>query len=181
MIIKDRRGFTLVEVLASMVIFFLLLAVVYSFSIPSRKLISAGTRQSELHSSVRLAAERVVRELQFAHFLTLIGEDEWDPSQADTASYSYIYHDRDAKTLFFLTEKGKTALSDSNIVEASFSANRSTLLFSLTAESGSRSYTLDSSVRLLNYKGYIDSNLPTSEPVAFLFCFRPVLDEEEGP
>lgn len=180
MILKNKGGFTLIEVLASIMIFFLLMAAVYAFFIPGQKLYFSGTRQVDLHNSVRQTAERVINKLRFSHFLTLIGEDDWDPGTADTTSYSYIYHDRENQTLVFLDDNGKTILSSCDIVGVSFSANRSTLLFSITAKSGSRQYTLNSSVRLLNYKGYIDSNMPDSTPIAFLFCLDP-FKEGEAP
>lgn len=175
--VKNLRGFTLVEVLAVMAIFLLLLAGVYSFFISGQKLFLSGSRQTDLHGSVRLAAERVIRELRYAHFLTLIGEDDWDPDSADLISYSYIYYDRDTKNLILLNQEGRTPLSDGNITDASFSAKASTLLFSLTGERGPITYTLDSSARLLNYTGNIDANMPASTPVAFLYSLNPVDDE----
>ncbi|MGI6365607.1 MAG: PilW family protein, partial [Bacillota bacterium] len=52
--VKNLRGFTLVEVLAVMAIFLLLLAGVYSFFISGQKLFLSGSRQTDLHGSVRL-------------------------------------------------------------------------------------------------------------------------------
>jgi prepilin-type N-terminal cleavage/methylation domain-containing protein len=175
----DQRGVTLIELLVVIVIFCLLTAAVISVMIFVQKLYISGAQQVDVHNAVRLTAERVIRELRFAHFLQLLDESQWDPNTVDPTEYSYIFYDPDTKTLQLLNESGFHSLSDEIITDVSFSGRGSTMLFTLVAEKGKTSFTLDSSVRLLNYTGNLDSNLPPGKPIALRFHFVPGSIAEE--
>lgn len=150
--VRNERGFTLIELLAVMVIFMMLMAAVSFMFIFSQRLFIASSQQSSLHGDLRLTAERVGRELRFAYFLEIIDEEDWDLEAIDSSEYSYIYFDRSSRTIILLDDSGSRSLSSNTISDVSFVGNVSTLLFTLHGESGGEAYSLDSSVRLLNYR-----------------------------
>lgn len=169
----NQRGLTLVEVLAVLVIFLIILAGVSSFFISSQRLFNSGSRQIDLHNSLRLTAEKIQRELRFANYLLLLDEDHWDPLAVDPSDYSYIYYDRESKTMKLLDASGTRTLSEPIITDVTFSGRASTFHFTLRAETGVSSFELDSSVRLLNYTGNIDASFPDNPPIAMRFTIHP--------
>lgn len=172
----DRRGFTLVEVLAVSVIFVFLLASISAVFLFGQKAFYSGSQNANLHSALRQTAERINRELRFAFFLELIDESVWDIDSVDPAEYSYIYLDRETNALILLNEKGSRPLSEGVITNVSFFGNVSTLIFTLEAESGGKEYSLESSVRLLNYR----CNFSNPEnPAVLRFSLDPDFEPEE--
>jgi len=152
--VGNRKGFTLIEVLAVTAIVVMVLAGILSFSIFGQKLFHSGARQGDLHSSVRLATERVIREVRYARDIMLLGET-WDPSGVDTTDYTYIYHDSTSQTLMLLDSSGSRPLSNQIVSGVSFQAQGSMLLFTIHGENRSSSFTLDSSVQPMNVSGGI--------------------------
>ncbi|HOB35196.1 MAG: prepilin-type N-terminal cleavage/methylation domain-containing protein [Firmicutes bacterium] len=150
--LRSQQGFTMVEMLAVVVIFLLLMFSISTVFMASLRLYHAGMQQAGLHSDLRLAAEKIIRELRFAYYLELLDESVWDIDAIDTSEYRYIYLDRETNTIIQLDETGSHPLSNEVIAGVSFVGNVSTLLFTLHGESGGQSYSLDSSVRLLNYR-----------------------------
>lgn len=150
--LRNQHGFTLIELLAVLVIFMLLIFSVSFLFTTAQRLYVAGSQQSSLHGDLRLTAEKISRELRFAYYLEILDESVWDIDSIDTSEYSYIYLDRSTNTIIQVNESGSHSLSSNTIADVSFVGNVSTLLFTLYGESGGQSYSLDSSVRLLNYR-----------------------------
>lgn len=168
--IWNKRGFTLVELLAVLAIILVLMAAVSSLFIFSQRLFVSTSRRNNLHHSLRVTAEKISNELRFAFFLELIDESNWDVDGVDPAEYSYIYLDRDTNSVILLDDAGSRVLSEGKISDISFYGNVSTLLFTLEGEKGNAVYALDSSVRLLNYR----CNFQNPEhPIALRFSMDP--------
>jgi|SRR5690554_5056977 len=146
--LMNNKGFSLVEVVATMAILLLVMAAVMSFFMLSQRIYYSGSRQADLHGSVRLAAERVYREVRFANDLVLL--EEWNASSADTDNYSYIYHDPETATIMLLDQTGSRPLSNEVVAELLFTVEDSNLLYTIQGERGTTSFVLDSSVKPLN-------------------------------
>jgi prepilin-type N-terminal cleavage/methylation domain-containing protein len=153
--VKNTRGFTIIEVMAVLAIVALLMAGLFSFFFFNQKMYSTGSSQANLHSTLRQTAERISSELRYVWRLSLLNEDEWDPEDVNTENFNYIYYDPEAKTVFLLNKEGRHPLSDQVISGISFEAKGSILLFTLDGVSGKTSFTLQSSVRPLNYNAAI--------------------------
>jgi prepilin-type N-terminal cleavage/methylation domain-containing protein len=166
----NKRGYTLVELLAILAIIALLMTAVFSIFIFSQRLFLSTSRRNSLHNSLRVTAEHISNELRFAFFLELVNEPDWDVDAVDVTEYSYIYFDRDSNSVILLNEDGSKVLSDGKITDTAFYGNVSTLLFNLEGEKGKESYTLESSVRLLNYRCNFQN--PDS-PIALRFSMDP--------
>ena len=148
----DERGLTLVEVLVVSAALVFVLAGAYAFSSFGQRLYRSGSGQAELHAALRLAAERITRELRFAGEVSLL-EEGWDPGTASLETWSYIYYDDDSKSLKLLDASGTKALSAEVISGITFSADPAggpILLFTIHGESSTADYSLESSVQPLN-------------------------------
>jgi type II secretory pathway pseudopilin PulG len=172
------KGFILIEVLVVLGIFLLVLAGVMSFYISQQRLYSSGSQQVDLHTGLRLAAERISRELRFARDLKLYSDTNWDPEEADTENYSYIFYDPATRRIMLLNKDGSYPLSDPVVNGITFSSDKSTLLFSIEGGKGGASFVLDSSVRPLNLQTSI---LVPDSPVALGFSFKAASEEAPEP
>lgn len=152
---KTNLGFTLVEVLAVLGIILLLIAGVFSFFLSNQKTYASGSKQVDLHNALRLTAERINREVRYAWDILLLDATQWDKDLADTDQYNYIYFDSDTRTIMVLDNTGAHPLSDQIISGITFSAKGSTLLYTVYGDNSATSFSLDSSVRPLNYDGKI--------------------------
>ncbi len=154
---RDQRGFTLVEVIIVSAILLLVIAGVYSFFTFGQRVFRSGSGQADLHASVRLAAEKISRELRFAGEVELL-EENWDPASASTDEHSYIYYDSNNLCLMLLDSTGARAISSPIISNVIFSADPEEgkiLLFTIQGEEGSAVFALDSSVRPMNLSNNI--------------------------
>lgn len=151
---RDERGFTLAEVLIALALISIVFAGIYFFSLPGQRLYYRGSTQVELHESLRLVAERIIRELRFAREVELLPSG-WDPASASTEEYSYIYFDAAKRMVILLDSAGARPLSDPLVSALIFSDKGSILLFTLTGESRGHVFTLESSVKPLNVSGNI--------------------------
>jgi len=149
----NKKGYTLIEVMAVSAIVIILLSGVYSFFSLSQRMYHSGTGKVDLHHSIRLASERVIREIRFANELMLL--EDWDIESANTERYSYIYYDSENKSVILLDHAGSHSLSEPLVSDFSFSSQGNTLLFSIKGEHKSSQFSLDSSVTLLNFSGLL--------------------------
>lgn len=168
--IRNKQGFTIIETLAVLAIILVLMAAVSTLFVFSQRLFLSTSQRNSLHNSLRFTAERISKELRFAFFLELIDEPHWDVNGIDPNEYSYIYLDRDTNSVIMLDGEGSHILSEGKISDISFYGNVSTLLFTLEGEKGTVKYSLDSSVRLLNYRCNFQ-NPP--HPIAIRFSMDP--------
>lgn len=160
----DKKGSSLVEVLAVSAIIVILFSGIYSFFRLGQRTYLKGTSNIDLHHSVRLAAEKVIRQIRFADGLMLL--EDWEEESADIENYNYIYFDSDNRCVTLLDDEGSHFLSDPVISQFSFSADGNTLLFIMVGEDGRAAYSLDSSVTLLNFGGHIAN---PEQPMAIRF------------
>jgi len=166
--IRNEKGVTLIEVLIVSGAMVIVLAGIYSFYLSGQKIFHSGAEQVELHDSLRLTAEKISRELRFAESVTLLPED-WDPESAPTDGYSYIYYDGASRQVMLLDSSGPPQPLSGNTVSAiNFTAEGRILLFVIEGESGSESFTLDTSVRPLNLGGPI-SGADSSPALCYSF------------
>ncbi len=163
--IRDEKGIGLVEVLAVSAIMVLVLAGAYAYSSFGQRLYHLGAAQADLHASLRLASERIIRELRFAGEVALL-EADWDPAAAETEDCSYIYFDSGCRQVLLLNAKGVRPLSEEVVSGLTFSAESAVLLFTMEGEGKSAHFSLDSSVKPLNQKIDI-GGLETSQAISF--------------
>ena len=107
---KDVEGFTLLEVLVSMVILVIIMAAVYSAYTTNVEAIQIARQNGEVHQMARIVLDRMTKDLQSALTqvsvssekikLGLVGEDrEIDGMRADHIDFTTVTH-------LPLTEKG---------------------------------------------------------------------------
>ena len=107
---KDVEGFTLLEVLVSMVILVIIMAAVYSAYTTNVEAIQIARQNGEVHQMARIVLDRMTKDLQSALIqvsvssekikLGLVGEDrEIDGMRADHIEFTTVTH-------LPLTEKG---------------------------------------------------------------------------
>ena len=143
----------MVETLAVSVIVVIVLTGVYSFFRLGQRTYASGTDQINLHHSVRLTAEKVIRHVRFANEVLLL--EDWEPESANTERYRYIYFDAENKSVVYLDKEGEQILSTPIISEFTFLADGNTLLFTTKGEYRSSAFTLDSSVTFINFDGHL--------------------------
>jgi prepilin-type N-terminal cleavage/methylation domain-containing protein len=108
--IKCYEGFTLLEVLVSMVILVIIMAALYSAYTTNVEAIQIARQNGEVHQTARIVLERMTKDLQSALIqgsvpsekikLGLVGEDrEIDGRRADRIDFTTVTH-------LPLTEKG---------------------------------------------------------------------------
>jgi prepilin-type N-terminal cleavage/methylation domain-containing protein len=108
--IKCYEGFTLLEVLVSMVILVIIMAALYSAYTTNVEAIQIARQNGEVHQSARIVLDRMTKDLQSALMqlsvpsekikLGLVGEDrEIDGKRADRIDFTTVTH-------LPLTEKG---------------------------------------------------------------------------
>ncbi len=146
---RDKQGFTLIEVLATVAIVGLLLSAMYSFVIMSNKMYRSGSDKNDLHYDLRIASERITREVRFAKSLELL--DSWNPADAEPG-YRYIYFDEVNNVVVFVNGEGEQLFSGNFISGLVFKLDGNTLNFKLEAAKRTFTYKLESSVLLLNLK-----------------------------
>ena len=135
--LRSQQGFTMVEMLAVVVIFLLLMFSISTVFMASLRLYHAGMQQAGLHRrSAPGGGKNYPRTGRFAYYLELLDESVWDIDAIDTSEYRYIYLDRETNTIIQLDETGSHPLSNEVIAGVSFVGNVSTLLFTLHGESG---------------------------------------------
>jgi type II secretion system protein J len=100
---KDVRGFTLLEVLISMAILVIIMAVLYSAYTTNVEAIQIARQNGEVHQAARIVLDRLTKDLQSALVqvsvpsekvkLGLVGEDhEIDGRRADRIDFTTVTH-----------------------------------------------------------------------------------------
>lgn len=154
MMLRDQRGFTIIEVVIVAALMVIILAGGYAFYTAGQRMFHSGSEQADLHGQVRLAAEKIARELRFAEEVALLDGD-WDPATAVTDNCNYLYYDTANRALAILDSCGTHIFSAGAISELLFFAEGKMLLITIKGESGSDDFLLESSVKPLNLKGAI--------------------------
>ncbi len=165
--LRNKGGFSLIEVISVLGIILILSGGVLSFFISNQKTYTSGSKQINLHTDLRFAAERMSRALRYAWNISFLDENFWDPVTADTTYHNYIFFDPGTRTIMMKDESGIYPISEAVITELNYSAKGSTLLFALTGTDGNTTYALESSVKPLNYNGKIQILVT---PVALRFA-----------
>lgn len=151
----NSAGFSLIEVLSVLGIVLILLGAVLSFFISSQKTFASGSNQVELHSALRMAAEKINREIRYAHDVKLLDDPAWVSGLADTSNWSYVFLDPVSRKIVLLNEEGEFPLSEAVVSGITFSGKGGTLLYTLHGEKGAATFALESSVKPLNSTGTI--------------------------
>ena len=74
--IKNENGFTLIEVVAAITLYTVLLGSVFSLYIFSVNAYKAGSNLLDLQQNVRVATDFITREIRYAHDLQLVNVHE---------------------------------------------------------------------------------------------------------
>lgn len=140
-----QRGFTLVEMIVVMAIMSIVMMAVMSLLIPAVRSTSVQTKLSDVQSNLRLAMNRMTKDLILAGFLVKPGDDTYDPGGTPGAIYweggnpgsDLTIRTRTVGNAFgrvLAYSSGKIGLSDADMALA-FPAGTSIRLFTpMTAE-----------------------------------------------
>lgn len=146
-----EKGFTLMEVLAAVSVFALIMGSVFSLYIFGINTYKAGSNRVDLQQNIRLASDFITRELRYAHTFAQISEHEIRYSIYDSEStYTIKYKDGEIVQLIGGTEE-KIAYAVETLRFGWDGAN-AILNFSISGIADGNSYALRSAVCLRNLR-----------------------------
>jgi len=145
--VKNRNGFTLVELLITLSLLGIVLSIVFNFFFYGQNSFQIGEKQSNVQREVRLASNRITGEIRNAVELTFV-------SSSATDQYNYIVYDQTKKTLKIIS-KGSTIYETypviSNVTYKIYPVNGKYVLeFTIEGTEGSQKYITRSEVYLVN-------------------------------
>ena len=142
-------GYTLIEVLASVTIFSILLIAVYNLFVLQMNFLGDTAGRLDLQQNVRLAAEYLTRELRFAETVQLVNEMEVSYMLPDNPALYTIRQKNSEIVLVQNTTENKIAY---NIEALNMSWDEAARVITFTVEgrADKYAYTLRSAVYLPN-------------------------------
>ncbi|MDY6826368.1 MAG: prepilin-type N-terminal cleavage/methylation domain-containing protein [Bacillota bacterium] len=154
---QDDHGFTLVELMVTLALLGIVLALGYLYFGFGVQAFQRGERQSIAQQAVRLTSDFITSELRFAKQIEINPE-----GGISETGYRYIYQEDDS--IYFRNEEGNDrCLADSDAdgmpYSIIFTSNvpEDVVIFTIEADNGL--YTLQSSVQALNLELYRDYNI----------------------
>ncbi len=157
-IFKDSKGLTIIELLLTLAIIGFVIAALYTFYLTGLRGWQRGIEQMEAQQSARIAMDKIISEVRYAHELSLDEDGKAvrfkTKDNIRTLRFRLINNEvvfdscPDGEGSYFHT---KIAL---NVTGLTFSLGDNQLLtVTITAETGSNSIVLTSSVRPRNLPG----------------------------
>ncbi|MFO8192711.1 MAG: type II secretion system protein [Bacillota bacterium] len=155
--LKNDRGITLVELMVTLALLGIVLALGYLYFGFGVQAFQRGERQSIAQQAVRLTSDFITGEMRFANQI------EINPAGGiSETGYRYIYLENDS--IYFRDETGSDrCLADSDADGMPYSitftsdAPEDVVIYTIDADNGL--YTLQSSVQALNLELYRDYNI----------------------
>jgi prepilin-type N-terminal cleavage/methylation domain-containing protein len=97
---RDQRGFTIVEMMIALSVFFLVLGGLFQLFGPSNVMYAAGHRKLDVQQSARVAMDTIVRQMRMAgyfpeNFDANPGNDQANPIHIATDTALTVYGDTD--------------------------------------------------------------------------------------
>lgn len=148
-IVAAEQGFTLLECLAAVTVFILLLGMVWGFYLFGVYYFQAAAERVDLQQNVRVAADFIARELRYARTLELSGSREVRyrlPN--DSTSYTIRQKYNEVVLLIAGTET-KIAYNIQSLI-FNWDAGKGILYFDLAGNSGRYNYAVNTALRLPN-------------------------------
>ncbi len=146
-----EKGFTLVELLAAVTLYTILLGSVFSLYFFGVNAYKMGSIRMDLQQNVRVAADFITRELRYAHQLQQINEHEIRYSKpGDPANYTIKYKNGEIVQLIRNTEE-KVAYHVETLI-FDWDEDEQVLYFSIMGMDEGNTYALRSAVCLQNLR-----------------------------
>ena len=138
--VRSSKGFTLLELIVSLAIAGIVLAMIFSLNLFGIRSFAVQDRQSSIQTDVRMAADAITREVRLANSVEMLSSvpGTFDPD------YSYLYTQ---------TANGVTSiiLRDSSGARTVTSYTEATLTFSTEAPSRTLEFTISGILREQNF------------------------------
>lgn|GEM_PF-1468329 len=151
-IVAAEQGFTLVECLAAVTVFTILLGMVWGFYLFGVNKFQAAAERVDLQQNVRVAADMITRELRYARTLQLRSSaDVAYRLPGDNTSYRIRQKNNEVVLLIAGTET-KIAYNIQSLI-FNWDAGKGILYFDLAGKSGRYNYTVNTALRLPNLMG----------------------------
>ena len=148
-IIVAEQGFTLLECLAAVTVFTILLGTVWGFYLFGVNNFQAAAEKVDLQQNVRVAADMITRELRYASTLQLNGSREVRYRlPGDNTSYRIRQKNNEVVLLIAGTET-KIAYNIQSLI-FSWDAENRILYFDLVGADGRYNYAVNTALRLPN-------------------------------
>lgn len=152
LIIKNKRGLTLLELIIAMGILSIVLMCIYSLFGFGNTTFTRGTRQSDIQSSIRLASDYITQQIRYSTEMKIL-DDAAIPSLADIEPYeNYIYFDSTNNTITHINKYfTKTIpIGHPGSIEFTSLSPFKLLKFDIQAENRGQSYNINSEVISMN-------------------------------
>lgn len=154
-----NKGMTLLEVIIGIAISSIIIMGVFNFGLFANRAYKAGTSQYDLQSNVRIAMDKISKDVRFARDVQVLTKD-WN-YELDK-KYSYIYVSKDQKSLMIKKEGSDTPVkllegnSKNAIYELDFKAlGDNDLSLMLSVDDNGKKFEVNSSETILNiHRGF---------------------------
>ena len=146
-----EKGFTLLEVLAAVTVYALLLGSVFSLYLFGVNTYKVGSNRLDLQQNVRVAADFISRELRYAHALQQVNDHEVQYSYPGEAAPYTIKHKNGEVVQLISNTETKIAYNIETLI-FNWDEHNKVLYFSIKGNDEGNTYAVRSAVCLQNLR-----------------------------
>ena len=153
--LRNRRGFTLIEVITAMALLSLVTLMVFSFFSYGNAAFTQGKRQNEAQAELRIVNDYIVQEMRFATWASLSSTHPGTIDVTNVHDYIYLDGDRIVHSAYnsgnarIVRQWGSSLLSTSGFW-SSHNGTAQVMGVSLFGQEGSQTFDLQTSIELPN-------------------------------
>jgi len=155
--VKQKKGFTLIEILVALVLVGLVSAMAYSLLLFSNRMLSNSNKHYDIQNDIRLASTYVAKELRFATELEIVTVAQSETDIANLSGYNYIYIKNGRVNQAIFNTSNYTTKPLSQLIsgtESSFvkdAGSNNVLNLTLTANQTDKKFSVSTAIVLENF------------------------------